>query len=169
RLFYSPGNMVGQWIHWAFVASQSGNYMRIFRNGSPVAEKAGMSPLVSGGGGDLHLGGINSGVLAGELSEVRIWGIARSETDIRAALNGSLAGNEPGLLVYYKLTEGGGRVVNDSAANGPINGALVGNPTWDGPALDAGTALPALGNALALDGVDDYVDVADATWFNGNF
>src|SRR5262249_33204473 len=47
RLSYTPpATMIGTWQHFAFVASQSRNYMAIYRNGVQEAFKTGMSPFV---------------------------------------------------------------------------------------------------------------------------
>jgi len=46
-LAYFPSvSIVGSWQHFALVASQSGNSMRIYRNGVKEAEKTGMTPFV---------------------------------------------------------------------------------------------------------------------------
>ena len=62
----------------------------------------------------------------GYMSEVRIWGTARSQSDIQADMNRQLTGNEPGLVGYWKLDEGSGNTVYDSTrnnSNGSISGA----------------------------------------------
>ncbi len=141
RLTYlNPGDLVGTWIHWAFEASQSGNFMRIYRNAVLVAEKAGMTPLTNGGT-DLHLGNLGGPSLAGAIAEFRVWNVARSEADLRATLVTTLAGNESGLVAYYRLNEPGGRVAHAGSPNFPIDGQFSGSPTWDaGPILAGQTA-----------------------------
>jgi hypothetical protein len=57
-----PGRLVafaapiGSWTHFALVASQSGNYMRVFINGSLYASTIAMTPFVRGNY-DLQIGG----------------------------------------------------------------------------------------------------------------
>jgi hypothetical protein len=90
RLFYTPPvSIVGIWQHFAFVASQSGNFMRIYRNGVLEAEKPGMTPF-AGGSFDLDIGGENNSLwqvsFGGILDEFRIWKAARTEAEIQATL-----------------------------------------------------------------------------------
>ena len=54
---------------------------------------------------------------AGELDEVRIWGVARTEEEIRRDMRRTLRGNEPGLLAYWNFDEGDGQVAHDLTAN----------------------------------------------------
>ena len=70
-------------------------------------------------------------------------------------------------IVWYKFDEGSGAIAADSSGNGK-NGTLVNGPTWVGGAI---------GNALNLDGSNDYVSMPTgvvnglnnftiATWVN---
>ncbi len=52
----APVNSISNWVHYAFVASQSGNFMSIYTNGTLLATKTGMTPFVRGAY-DLHIGG----------------------------------------------------------------------------------------------------------------
>ncbi|MBF0450306.1 MAG: cadherin domain-containing protein, partial [Candidatus Magnetomorum sp.] len=54
----------------------------------------------------------------GILDEVRIWNIARTETDIRNTMTQSLAANETGLLAYYNFNSVSGSTLSDMTANG---------------------------------------------------
>ena len=63
---------------------------------------------------------------AGLIDEVRIWNIARTETQIRSDMNRQLKGDEPGLIGYWKFdTETDGRI-SDSSPN-QNDGQLIGN------------------------------------------
>ena len=154
RLTYTPppNSTVGIWQHWAFVASQSGNYMRIFRNGVQVAQKTGMTPrtLADTANWELKLGAGDAAGLnfAGELDEFRIWNVARSAAEIAAHTNRSLIGDEPGLMAYYKFDEGSGPVVADSG--GGRFGTTGGSPTWSDPAV-GNTNAPAAFGPLVVD------------------
>jgi len=62
----------------------------------------------------------------GYIKEIRMWNIARSQSDIQSNMNRQLTGNEPGLVGYWKLDEGNGTIANDSTQNnsdGTIYGA----------------------------------------------
>jgi hypothetical protein len=72
----------------------------------------------------------------GRLDEIRIWNVVRTSTEILDNYNKSSVGNETGLVLYYKFSEGMGSQVYDATANSN-NGILVNNPIWstDGPTI----------------------------------
>ncbi|MEI6436921.1 MAG: LamG-like jellyroll fold domain-containing protein [Bacteroidota bacterium] len=79
----------------------------------------------------------------GDVDEVRIWNVARTETEIFQNMAITLTGSEPGLAGYWTMNEGMGNVTNDKTSNGN-NGTLV-NMTaanwvqgFVPPGLDAG-------------------------------
>ncbi|HET7637899.1 MAG TPA: LamG-like jellyroll fold domain-containing protein, partial [Ktedonobacteraceae bacterium] len=82
----------------------------------------------------------------GQISEVRLWKIARRQQDIAASMHSRLAGNEEGLVGYWPLTEGYGTTAYDHSGHGFTahlgdEGAALTIPTWlpgnaaGGPAL----------------------------------
>ncbi|MTJ48840.1 LamG-like jellyroll fold domain-containing protein [Dolichospermum sp. UHCC 0259] len=65
----------------------------------------------------------------GQIGEVRIWNVARSQKDIQDNKDKTLNGNETGLVDYYKADEGSGITLIDSAVN-KSNGTLQGGTSW---------------------------------------
>jgi subtilase family serine protease len=63
----------------------------------------------------------------GEIDEVRLWNVARSEADIRREMRFQLTTNEPGLVAYWAFDEASGTTAVDQAPNGS-NGTLVNGP-----------------------------------------
>lgn len=125
RLSYTPPqSLSGTWQHFAFVASQSGNFMRIYRNGILEAQKTGPLPYVRGNV-PLIIGGNG---YAGELDEVRIWNTARTQTQVQQFMNSILQGNETDLMGYWRLDEGSGNTANDS--RGTRHATFTGSPQW---------------------------------------
>lgn len=63
--------------------------------------------------------------MKGNIDDVRIWNVARTQAEIQADMNRQLAGNESGLVGYWKFSEGSGTTANDSAGSnhGTISGA----------------------------------------------
>jgi len=68
--------------------------------------------------------GTPSNFYNGNLDELRIWGVARTQSQIQANMNTSLLGTEPGLIAYYNFDEGvagannaGVTTLNDLTAN----------------------------------------------------
>jgi PKD repeat protein len=133
RLYYTPPvPIVGTWQHFAFVASQSGNFMRIYRNGILEAEKAGMTPLTEGSF-DLDISGENNSLwqvsFDGILDEFRVWDVARSQPQIEAFMYSSLPLPQANLVAYWRFDEGTGEVAHDASGNGR-DGILVNGPQW---------------------------------------
>ena len=62
----------------------------------------------------------------GQIDEVRVWNIVRSEADIRSDMTTKLNGDEPGLVGYWKFDEDKDGVVADVSPN-RNDGNLVGN------------------------------------------
>ncbi|GEM_PF-4879075 len=92
-------------------------------------------------GSDIHfttmhrLGADNRGsgtpYFNGEIDEVRIWNIARTQEEIQQNLLKPLNGDEAGLIVYYKMSDNSGSVLSDNSTNAPtINGTLNGGISW---------------------------------------
>ena len=100
----------------------------------------------SGGGNDLF---------KGDIAEVRIWSVARSQADIQAGMNRALSGGETGLIGYWPLGEGSGQDVRDCSSNGNsgtlgASSAVAGDdPVWIGTApLREGGITDLVGNLL---------------------
>ncbi len=85
QLSYTPPvSILGSWQHFVFVASQTGNFMKIYRNGALEAQKIGMTPFANISY-DLLLGD----GFAGLLDEVKIYNRALSASEILAIYNAS--------------------------------------------------------------------------------
>jgi hypothetical protein len=63
----------------------------------------------------------------GKIDEVRIWNVARTQTQIQGYMNQSLSGNEPGLIGYWRFDEGTGTTVIDASGQGN-NGTISSAP-----------------------------------------
>lgn len=144
-------NSVGNWVHYAFVASQSGNYMSIYTNGVLMATRTGMTPFVRGPY-DLHIGGSsNFFSYHGSIDEFRVWNVARSQAQIQADLGVPLSGAETNLVVYYRFDSTNGTLaVNSATATGAAyNGTLVNGPAWMPSAVGAATLLNSMVTSAA--------------------
>lgn len=80
---------------------------------------------------DSHIGFLNAlDYFPGTIDDLRLWGVARTQAQIRAAMFSDLAGTETGLAGYWKFSEGTGTVAADATANAR-HGSLVGSgATW---------------------------------------
>jgi len=119
-----------QWYHIAGVIDAKQRRMALYLNGIEVAYRdfgknihTSMLPLRIGSSHEeehsLH------GTFAGEIDEVRIWNIARTEKEIAATMHISLSGKEPGLVGYWQ-SEGEGETVIDATGNGH-HGQFIGD------------------------------------------
>jgi hypothetical protein len=165
----------GGWHHFALVKSVSDTVLYIdgvqaARRGGPISNPSDTPFFI----GKQYLNYPQN--WRGGLGEVRVWDVALSESEVAAQMNAKIAPTHPKfnrLLGYWPLDQDQGKVVYDASGKGNA-GTLVGRPGYIPgyrPLLTNQTparALPAASSALALDGVDDYVDVPDATWFSGD-
>lgn len=92
----------------------------------------------------LHIGGIinNSSrnwTFAGQIDEVRIWNVARSQAEILLTMSQPLSGTESGLAAYYSMSDGAGATLTDDSTNS-WNGSL-----FDGARRTSGWATSPLG------------------------
>ncbi|CAM3066242.1 Ig-like domain-containing protein [Shewanella algae] len=102
--FYLDGQATG-----IGVADMSGN------NTVPDYQAANVNNLVAG---LQNHGSVNN--FTGKIDDIRLWSTARTQTEIQNNRQLELAGNETGLIGYWKLNETSGTVVNDSQTNGSI-------------------------------------------------
>lgn len=98
------------WLHCAAALDMSGWTTAtnvIWLNGISVPVtllSAGTNPTAFVNAGPLQLGGLNSGVFSNVyVSDVRIWNILRTSTQIRDNMYNSLVGTETNLIAYFKL------------------------------------------------------------------
>lgn len=96
-----------QWTHVAARWTSASNTPEVFFNGVLQATGSGGSSS-TGTNNTLSIGARPGGAqyFPGQLDEVRIWTTARTVCNINATMNKILAGNEPGLGLYYNFNNG---------------------------------------------------------------
>jgi len=112
------------WYHAAVTYDGATLYL----NGELEASASGTTTNATG---DLLLGihsNMTSKHLHGSLDEVRIWNVARSQTEIQASMNSALSGSESGLLTYYNFDDVGTSITNVTGSS--HNGTLNGDTSW---------------------------------------
>lgn len=135
----------GSWAHIAVV--RTGSNVSIMVNGAPAGSGTFAGTLnststpISIGDGLNSSGGTpyNSSHFAGTIDELRIWSLARTPSQIQAAMNIGLAGTEAGLVGYWRFDAGSGQLLANSASitGSAVNGTLglnigvqLEDPTW---------------------------------------
>ena len=142
----------GDWHHVAMTWEQDlvGGF-RSYLDGELVAERdSGVNPLPVING-QAYLGAYQgvSEFTNGQLDEVRIWEVVRTEEELQEWMNKPLSGEEEGLLAYYQFDELGGSVLPDITAN-EFNGDLknMTDANWSTGARPAFTVEGPKGQAV---------------------
>lgn len=73
----------------------------------------------------LYIDGQNTG-----LAQIRMWDSCLPQATIQDAMNREVAADSPGLLGYWKCSEGEGNILYDSTSNGN-HITLRGTPDWN--------------------------------------
>jgi hypothetical protein len=131
----------GTWYHLA--GTYDGKVMTVFVNGETVRSQPFSDPIELDDS-DLMIGKGDPNFSFGEyfdgqVDDIRIWNVARSPDQIRAALATRLTGKEPGLVAYWTFEDGTAKDVSGNGNNGVldgnarITGAAVVNPTAKKP------------------------------------
>ncbi|MBI2427484.1 MAG: T9SS type A sorting domain-containing protein [Ignavibacteriales bacterium] len=173
-LDYTSVTDAENWHHYAFVFNASTKFQAIYRDGALVASRTANNNFT--GSGTFYVGRIFTGVTSsfnGTLDEARLWNVARSASEIRQNMHLSLAGNESGLLGYWRMDETSGTTAGDGTGHG-YNATHQNSPTRSTSELPlgAGTSTHVSGvtnGAIFLSGecslnlyedFDNAVDVA---------
>jgi hypothetical protein len=126
----------GEWIHIAMV--HDGGILKAYKNGELVGSVASGTTQQPNTGAlpVLYLGGIivtpsRNYTFQGQIDEVRLWNVARSETEINADMQQLLTGSEIGLAAYYQMSDGSGLTLTDDSVN-----------NWNGALLDGDAGVP---------------------------
>ena len=118
----------GQWVHVASTRDGSGN-MKIFINGIQDAS-TGVNNFTGSNSENRGIGNYGSPIsdhyFNGYIDELCIWSTERTADQIRENMMHPLAGNETGLLAYYRMEQSG--TLSDNGTSG-YDGTLN-NTSW---------------------------------------
>lgn len=118
----------GQWTHIAMVYSASAGAITFYVNGVQTgATQTGLPNSIYDGTAPLLIGGYDQGypttLFDGQIDDVRLWAVARTQQQISSAMSSELLGTEPNLRGYWKLnnslfdsTTNGNTLVNNNSA-----------------------------------------------------
>ncbi|TAE61496.1 MAG: choice-of-anchor D domain-containing protein, partial [Bacteroidetes bacterium] len=146
--------VTGTWYHVAVVAD--GAFLRIYINGTEqnsIAYNGTLKttyPYTSIGAKLNEFGTAPDGTdspLNGSLDEMRIWNIARTPAQLLATMSTELAGNETGLINYYKFNQGTAGGTNTGLTTLP-DMACDKDGTLNGFALTGATSNWITGNTI---------------------
>lgn len=131
----NPGAEIpfNQWMHVAGV--YDGAEMRMYLNGV-LAEKQAKTGAINWQYNpiDMRIGAYHDDnedyFFDGKIDEVRIWNVARTEDQLRAAMCTKLKGNEAGLVGYWRFDESNGATTKDrstTALDGTLTNMVAAN------------------------------------------
>ena len=115
---------------WCHIAAVSGSHgMRLYFNGSLVgtnAYKGSFGAIAPGGknfvGRDNAKGWGGFTTFHGQMDELRVWRVARTQEEIRENMTRSLTGREAGLFGLWNFEDGGARDVTTNQHHGVLIG-----------------------------------------------
>ena len=125
----------GTWHHFAGVYSSQ--FIAFYVDGVQIKNIPHSHGIMRHSVSDLIIGnGIESYLEAfkGLIDEVRVWNMARTESQIRESMNRNLVGTEQGLVGYWNFDEGQGQVVHDLSSF--ANHGFLGAQSQDSDAAD---------------------------------
>ncbi len=129
--YYITGNVILQntWNHIA--QTYDGVSLKVYVNGTQITtlptNNQPPANTIPYNIGVKNIGRVDN-YFKGDMDEVRLWNIARTQAQIQADMNRSIAVSSTGLVAYYKMDEGVGLSIVD--ANAGATGTLTNAPAW---------------------------------------
>ncbi len=95
------------WYHVALVYSSTAGTLKFYVNGLLLDTVTNNSFPSIAGNVPISMGAWSNGrFFNGVMDEVRIWNVARTQSEIQSNMNSELAGTETGLVAYYPFNQG---------------------------------------------------------------
>lgn len=130
---------VNTWTHVALVRDLSTDHkLRWYLNSLLVNEADAQYDHATASSQPMTLGSGYAGDFTGSIDEVRVWNIARSESELYQNLTTPLKGDEAGLVAYWRLDEGSGVYLSDSSGHARVGTLYRGPYIANGPTWSAG-------------------------------
>ena len=150
---------LGTWNHVAGV--YDGTYQKIYLNGNLISTSVAFTTLVKATPKEnLYIGSTPSfattRVIDAGLAEVRVWNVARTDSEIKEFATKRITGLETGLSGYWPINEGQGQTITDISSNN--NNGILGGTT------DENSADP-----IWTQGVPPVIMIDILQGFNGSF
>lgn len=157
HFFVPREQFIDKWVHIAYVISAEDEKAYLYINGGYVDEKDAIGGYLGNSSVNLAIGQWWSDPKPlGKLAEIRIWNVARTDTEIAENYNQRIKGSEPGLFLYYNF-DNFDQTITNVANPGVNNGSLEPIANWidvhDYEVLSAApTSLKISGNTVSWEG-----------------
>ncbi|MGN7614069.1 LamG-like jellyroll fold domain-containing protein [Magnetococcales bacterium HHB-1] len=159
-LIYSTGLSSDTWYHIAATRNSSTNEGKVYIDGSLVGTQSFTNLPDGGGDGQFYLGHIPTGGehFDGMMDEIRVWNDVRTDQEIADNYQKLFTGSQQGLVFHSGFDQVDDQKVVD--LSGYQNTATLDDPVISQE--DKPLFVTDLGRALAFDGVDDSITLADS-------
>ena len=165
--------VTGVWVHIA--ATWEDNSFKMYRNGELILTKTSLQTYDFPLDAKVFIGvrcWSAYGFLNGQIDEVRVWNVVRTQAQIQADMHSKLAGNETGLVAYYQMTDGSGTTLTDNTASSSFDAMIVNGASWvtltEGQPTTVTTAASAITEISASSGGTlsdtDWIYVGGVCW-----
>ena len=156
---------VGKWLHISASYDHTAQIVKLYANG--VLESTATSIPDMGGGSNkgLLLSNISS-QLDGQMDEVRLWNVVRTQEEIRENMHLPLLGTETGLVSYWQFNEESGTLTEDEISGN--NGTLLNmtDDDWIESTIPFGPGFS--DSQIETAGTVDFIDTGLSMYFNSH-
>ncbi len=108
--------------------------------------------------------GFSDGYFEGEIEEVRLWNIVRTETQIRESMYLPLTRNENGLISYWQFNDGNGTILSDIIFSNDGTLMNMDDSAWIESTIPIGTGVANSQTETA--GMVDFTETGLSMFFN---
>lgn len=146
-----PYPSLNSWHHLA--ATYDGSNIKLYLDGSLVKTQA-ATGTITVNSNSLCIGsqpGFGE-YFGGEVDELRLWNVARSQSEIQASMSTELSGNETGLVAYYNFNQGVAGGDNSAVTSLVDKTSNANNGTLNNFSLNGTTSNWVSGAPLTYDG-----------------
>ena len=117
------------WHEWAVTFDLATGQRIIYRDGVPAASDTASPIAITGSIPAFLIGKSGSLYFDGDVDEVRVWTVVRTQTDIQNNMDSSSVDTTIGLLADWNFNDGSGTMAGDSSGNQYV-ATISGGATW---------------------------------------
>lgn len=115
---------LNEWNHIAIVRDLTNGQLYWYINGTLTNQVAANYGAAVAGANNATVGAGYVSNYAGQIDELRVWSLARTQLEIQDNLDACALGTEPNLAAYWDFVDGAGTTLTDKTGNA-LNGTLT--------------------------------------------